>query len=78
MPIASAIAVTLNSTCAGRGFLGWFQKHCTTVSSVPSATVSGGVSSINPNSMNRKFSDRVPLMPGTRMRSPEQQMATSR
>ena len=44
----------------------------------PSTTVSGGVSSTMPNSTNRNVSDRVPVMPGTLIRMPEEQIATIR
>jgi hypothetical protein len=40
--------------------------------------VSGGVSSTMPNSTNMKVSDSVPVMPGTRIRIPQERIATSR
>ena len=63
--IAIVRAATLNRTCGKLGRVLFFQTHCITVATAPSASVSEKLICETPIRMNRKFSDSVPVTPGS-------------
>src|SRR5579872_6715741 len=76
--IAMVSAATLNITCGMLGRVFEVHQHCVTVAIAPNARFSEKLICETPMSMNRKFSDIVPVRPGSRTFSVEATRANSR